>query len=96
MGICPVLPQPELDGDFYHDIHRSTVTARRVEPPLPHRVDGALIEPGSQALQHPHVADRAIRADHDFHHHVAFDAAPAAIFRVNRLDLTLDGGWRNA
>src|SRR3954468_24489810 len=91
-----LLTQLELHRHFDNDIDRRPVTARRREPPLSHRVHCALIEPGAQPVQQPHVADRAVALHDDLELDVSFDAALAAFFRVIRLHLANDRGRGDA
>src|SRR3954467_7658402 len=90
------LPQLELHGNFDDDIDRRPVTARRREAPLSHRLHCALVEPGAQPVQQPHVADRAVALHDDLELDVPFDAALAAFFRVIRLHLANDRGRGDA
>src|SRR5438128_674604 len=84
------LSQLELDRDFDDHVHWNPQAVRGGETPLPHRIRGALIEAGAQALQHSHVSDAAVTADHDLHHDVSFDATPASLFRVVRFHFAQD------
>src|SRR5262245_9470632 len=65
------LSQLELDRDLHDDIDRRAQAARRREAPLPDGLDGAIVQPGAQALQNLHVADRSVAAHDDFEHDFA-------------------------
>src|SRR4029453_12773040 len=66
--------------------------SRRVEAPLPYRLDGAPIEAVPEALEHPYVPHRAIAPDDDLEDDVAFDAAASRIFRIVGFDLAQQAG----
>src|SRR5207249_4875872 len=69
------------------DVHRDPFAPRRVEPPLFHRADRALVEPRAEALQHVHLADAAVAPHDDLEQHVARDAAPPRVLCIFRLHL---------
>src|SRR5439155_20388483 len=74
--------QLEFDRDLYDDIDRRTVTMRRRELPLTHRLHGAIVQSTAQALQNPDVADRAVAPHDDLQHHFAAEPAAPRVFCV--------------
>src|SRR5688500_1960675 len=72
------------------------MTACGREAPLAHGVDGALIEPGTQALEHFYAADTAVAPYHDLEHDIPFDAFPPRVFGVLGLDLAQQARRRDS
>src|SRR4029079_17806105 len=89
-------PQPEFHRDFHQHVHRHALARRRVERPLLHRLDGALVEPVAEPAQLVDAADRAVALTDDLHQHVAAQVPPARLFRVVRLHLATDRGRLDA
>ena len=55
-----------------------------------------MIQPRTEPLDDRHLADAAIGADDDFENDISLDTEPSGLLGVLRLDLTYQGGGRNA
>ena len=69
------------------------VPRRRREAPLPYRFDRLLVESGPETAQHFHVANAAIRADHDLQQHLALETGALCLLGVIRGHLAEQTGW---
>src|SRR5206468_9609880 len=77
-----LLSQLEFDRDLHDDIDRCAAALRRREPPLAHRLHGAVVQSAAEPLQNPDVADRAVAPHHDLHDDFAADPAAPRVFGV--------------
>src|SRR5208282_4404634 len=80
------LEQPEID--FHVEVYRDRLIAgadHRLEAPLAHLPDGALVQTHAQATNHAHIRGRSIRKNGDLHEHGALESGLPGLFRVGRL-----------
>jgi hypothetical protein len=90
------LPQCELHRDLYQHIDGLAAQAGRSKAPLPHRRDCPLVEAGTRASQHAHVADRAVGPDHNLQQDVTYQIAASRLIGVGGLDLAQLSGRLDA